>query len=140
MKQIRIAGTVVLILFVFLGNIGVNVFVHSCPEDGTFTSIIVKSDDHCKDHVEELDACCSEVEIKDDCCKDEVKIYHVKFDYFDSYDLDVQPFTAIIYEKPAFYISKQCVTNCNHRDYKLRPPPKKPNGQKLLILNQVFRI
>lgn len=140
MKQIRIAGTIFLILFVFLGNIGVNVFVHSCPEDGTFTSIIVKSDDHCKDHVEELDACCNEEEIKDDCCKDEVKIYHVKFDYFNSYDLDIQPLLAVVCDKPDFYFGSHIVTNINKKSYKSRPPPKKPSGQQLLILNQVFRI
>lgn len=139
MKQIRIAGTVFLILFVFLGNIGVNVFVHSCPEDGTFTSLIVKSDDHCKDHVEELDACCSEEEIKDDCCKDEVKTYHVKFEYFDSYDLDV-PFLTFVYDQPLFHFIAEIVTESEQQSYKVRPPPKKPSGQKILILNQVFRI
>lgn len=140
MKQIRIAGTFVLILFVFLGNIGVNVFVHSCPEDGTFTSIMVKSDDHCKDHEEVLDACCSEEEIKDDCCKDEVKVYHVKFDYFNSYDLDLQPFTGIVCDKPELYYASHVVTNIDQKSYRSRPPPQKASGQKLLILNQVFRI
>lgn len=139
MKQIRMAGTVFLILFVFLGNIGVNVFVHSCPEDGTFTSLIVKADDNCRDHVEELDACCSEEEIKDDCCKDEVKTYHVKFEYYDSNDLDV-PFWALVYDHSSFHFVAEIVTELDQQSYKARPPQKKPSGQKILILNQVFRI
>jgi hypothetical protein len=139
MKQIRIVCTILLIHFVFIGNIGVNVFTHSCSEDGTFTSIIVKADGDCEDHAEETDACCDEEEIEDDCCKDEVKVYHVKFEYYDSYDLDVS-FLAPVYDQPFFPFIIGAVTEMDQQGYKTRPPPKKPSGQKMLVLNQVFRI
>lgn len=128
-----------MILFVFIGNIGINVFIHSCDENGSFTSIIVKVDDHCDNNIKREKACCNGNEVKDDCCKDEVKIYHLKFEYSQSYDLHV-PILAVTCNKPCFIFGGVNLTKSDQKGYTTRPPPKKPNGQKLLILNQVFRI
>lgn len=128
-----------MILFVFIGNIGINVFIHSCDENGSSTSIIVKVDEHCDDQIKRKQTCCNENEVKDDCCKDEVKIYHLKFEYSQSYDLHV-PILAVAYDKPCFRFGEVLPTKTDQEGFITRPPPKRPNGQKLLILNQVFRI
>lgn len=73
-------------LFVLLGSIGVNVFLHTCEEDGTFVSYFAPADEeaHCADAHDELPPCCESNDHleKDDCCNDEIKYYKVKLDYF----------------------------------------------------------
>ena len=85
-------------LFLLFGSIGVNVFLHTCEEDGTFVSFFTPSagDEHCGDTHEELPPCCeagasqeknacspSDAALeKEDCCDDEIKYYKFKLDYF----------------------------------------------------------
>lgn len=76
-------------LFLLFGSIGVNVFLHTCEEDGTFVSYFVPIDEteHCdKAHVDKPDCCSldksSNESTDDDCCGDELKHYKVKLDYF----------------------------------------------------------
>jgi hypothetical protein len=73
-------------LFVLFGSIGVNVFLHTCEEDGTFVSFFTPTEeaDHCGDAHEEIPPCCESdaPAEKDDCCDDEIKYYKFKLDYF----------------------------------------------------------
>ena len=137
MKSIRSVSVFVVILFVFIGNIGFNVFTHSCDEDGTINSFIVKVEDHCSD--DSSTACCVEDEEIDDCCKDEVTTIKVKFDYFHSDDLQLPTFEFTPLLQPNLY----CIEIPEKIDLSKpspRPPPKIIHGQDLLVLNQVFRI
>lgn len=134
-----------LILFTFVGNIGMSVFTHSCEEDGVFRSYFVKLDDHCDDHQEEkVPPCCkkeganSSIE-KDDCCSDDVAVYQVNFSYFSEFSQD-------------FYISSAAISNAVEFQFiealpirsielpKIINPPPVLSGRDLLIKHQVFRI
>lgn len=137
MSRFKVFFSSVIVLFVFIGNIGINVYTHSCEEDGDFHSVFVKVNHECGE--EELPSCCKEELTQADCCKDEVNFYKVKFDYFDHFPLKFQKITFLSSSKfnhnliLAFQESNlfQCHTT--------RPPPK-PTGQEIILLNQVFRI
>jgi len=64
----------------------VNVFLHTCEEDGTFVSYFVPSDEeeHCGDAGEEVVSCCASEQLQtdDDCCEDETQLYKIKLDFF----------------------------------------------------------
>ena len=138
MKFFRVFYTSVIILFVFVGNIGLNVFTHSCEEEGEFHSIIVKVDHDCGEK-ENVPPCCKEESEEKDCCSDEVSFYKVKFDFYQSFDIHIPFFSTlenkqlIVFEAP-FLQEKRIASK-----YPTRPPPK-PSGQEILLLNQNFRI
>ena len=72
--------------FLLFGSIGINVFFHSCDEDGTIVSYIIEADHSCSADEEEAESCClkdQEKETEDDgCCDDEVQNFKLKLDFF----------------------------------------------------------
>lgn len=139
MSFIRVFFTFLIIFFVFIGNIGMNVFIHSCEEDGVFQSFMVKVDHDCGHEEKSKPSCCDKEKASGDCCNDEVKVFQVKFDFFHSSDFQV-PEISFLTDKPifAFYDIQNEESN-EPVKYSTRPPPK-PSGQHILLLNQVFRI
>ncbi len=116
-----------------------NVFTHSCKEDGVMKSYIVKLDDHCDDHEKELPPCCvKEQEKKKDCCSDEVTTFQVKFDFFNNYQAQI-PTLPIWVQKPQFVFVDVSAIQAHKAINIVRPPPKL-KGKEILIQNQVFRI
>lgn len=138
MKLFRIFYTFIIILFVFIGNIGVNVYTHSCEEDGEFHSLLVKINHNCGGE-DNKSSCCNETQEESGCCKDDVNFFKVKFDYFEISNIQISSSplflspnfkSGIIVAFQELKIQRICPT---------RPPPK-PSGQELLCLNQVFRV
>ena len=114
----RIVQTIVLfslISYVFVGNVGLSVFTHTCEEDGVFRSFFIQTDDHCASEHEDLPACCVAEKQEKDCCQDEEKIYKVKWDLNFVQPVDLK--TAIV-----------------------RPPPLIYSSRELLIKKQVFQL
>lgn len=142
---------VVLIAFTFLGNVGVNVFTHSCKKNGDSLSFFIQAEDNCKEHhkkeIENVPPCCKKKAITScdkpvvdkNCCTDQVDLYAIQLNFYSNsenlfssslFDLDYQKITPVIQgTHPEINKSEQ-----------LSDPPPKPKGQELLILNQVFRI
>ncbi len=120
-------------LFLLIGSIGVNVFLHTCEEDGTFVSYFAPSDDsnHCKDIHEEKPECCASDETKeDDCCGDEIRRFKVQLDYFQKINSTFisiyhspQPTTLVKVE-----LNKKNATVSNYAN----PPPKKRSVDRSL--------
>jgi hypothetical protein len=126
-------------LFLLVGSIGVNVFLHTCEEDGTFVSYFVPSaeDDHCENAHDDKPACCvSDESTEDDCCGDEIKVIKLKFDFFQKIST---PF-SVIYDSPEpiripsvkLVDEERIVNNYAH------PPPRKRSVQR--SLSQVWII
>ena len=127
-------------LFLLIGSIGVNVFLHTCEEDGTFVSYFVPADEdeHCGDAHEELPVCCAidETEKEDDCCGDEMKHFKVDLDYFQKINA---PFVPIFYTPQPIRIVKVEL----NEEYSVvhtyaNPPPKKRSVNR--SLSQVWII
>lgn len=149
----RIVQTLVgifLIAFIFIGNAGLRVFKHSCEEDGTFTSYILPSEEHCQEKdIEELPTCCQKevAEVtcctpeneEDDCCSDEVAIYTVDFDFFQDSDLEI-PCIILGEANDIFVFLENRVHITTSSSYCLRPHPDPQSGREILIQHQVFRI
>ncbi len=128
-------------LFVLFGSIGVNVFLHTCEEDGTFVSFFTPSaeEDHCGDSHEELPACCesgaelekascseSDAELeKDDCCDDEIKYYKFKLDYFQKIST---PFIPLIHVPQPVLVDPLVWTDTSSETNTYANPP--PLAQK----------
>ncbi|MDX2362443.1 MAG: hypothetical protein QNK23_16665 [Crocinitomicaceae bacterium] len=95
-------------VLLFIGNVGVNVFIHHCDEDGDLVSFIFnESDEHCDAHKEvELSCCHSDEPIQSDedgisenneCCSDEIAYFQLKSEYSSTdNDEKVQQPVAII--------------------------------------------
>jgi len=137
-----------LILFTFVGNVGMSIFTHSCEEDGVFRSYFVKTHDHCNEQKKVIQApCCKKEkntecsnEIKEkDCCNDEVDIFKINLDYFSDGQLSIPVFS--ICQKPISYNFCGLFSNAiqyNPENY-IHPPPRL-SGKDILIKHQVFRI
>ena len=138
----RIVQTIVLfslISYVFVGNVGLSVFTHTCEEDGVFRSFFIQTDDHCASEHEDLPACCVVEKQEKDCCQDEEKIYKVKWDYFHNDQIDL----------PSFDNLEFTITKFNYLNFVqpvvlktalVRPPPLLYSSRELLIKKQVFQI
>ena len=120
-------------LFLMIGSIGVNVFLHTCEEDGTFVSYFVPAaqNDHCeKAHVDKPECCTSDEKEEDDCCGDEIKHIKVQLDYFQKINT---PFIPIYYSpQPTSFVevefNEENTTVSNYAN----PPPKKRSVERSL--------
>ena len=138
----RIVQTIILfslISYVFVGNVGLSVFTHTCEEDGVFRSFFIQLDDHCASEHEDLPACCVAEKQDKDCCQDEEKIYKVNWDYFHQDQIDL----------PSFDNLEFTITKFNYLNFVqpvvlktaiVRPPPLLYSSRELLIKKQVFQI
>ncbi len=137
-----------LIIYLFIGNIGLSIFKHYCEEDGLFTAYIFNSNDHCENETTDsiLPDCCKKNKIdskqsqfKDDCCSDEYKCFKISLDYFngkedfcaDDFLISSASLSEIVFSHQRFY---------HKRTIKYNNPPPKFHGRTLLVKNQVFRI
>jgi hypothetical protein len=144
---IKTAILSLLILFTFVGNIGLRVFTHSCEEDGIFRSYFVELQDHCQDKKKEvLPPCCQKeqkqscgVELKDDCCQDEVDVYKINFDYYSELKIQLPDhlFLSVDFNFSFDFKLYPLASIEDKREYQ---EPPKASGRQLLILNQLFRI
>ncbi|TNF49832.1 MAG: hypothetical protein EP305_01775 [Bacteroidetes bacterium] len=130
-----------LMAFVFLGTSGITEFKHTCEEDGVFTSWLIKVEDHCDDHVEDLPPCCQKEEKKDDCCNDEEKVYQLAFDFFNDYhqQIVIQPVYGLTTSFIQFDIEPGVLSK-HYSASTLRPPPKWSSGREILNFIQIYRI
>ncbi len=136
----------VLILFTFLGNVGLRVFTHSCEKDGVFRSYFVETQDHCENDRREVQTCCRKksdftdsIATEEDCCSDQVAVYKISLDYVSQYKIqwfqsDVIPIERITVFS---FATASLLDYVAERD--IDSPPK-PGGKELLIRQQIFRI
>ncbi|MBL4862983.1 MAG: hypothetical protein JKY09_08215 [Crocinitomicaceae bacterium] len=82
MKFTKSTILVVSVLFLFVGNIGIDVFSHFCVEGEVSVSYFSENEDHCNDHHQEVDTNCCEEELDDDCCSDNAYHVQIKLDFF----------------------------------------------------------
>ncbi len=137
-----------LVIYLFIGNIGLTIFKHYCEEDGLFTAYIFNSNDHCENETTDsiLPDCCKKNKIeskqsqfKDNCCSDEFKCFKISLDFYKGKE-DLSHYGILVYNEiipinsPSFtQIHSECIN-------KYIDPPPKFHGRILLIKNQVFRI
>lgn len=139
MHSITRISIIVFVLFVFLGNIGIRVFTHSCSEDGIFRSYFIEKQSHCSDEKVEksLPPCCQKalktdcgVTLKADCCSDEVDVFAITFDYF-SWE-KVTPQIAEWHNTDFFFTAKSEFIPKHEARTVFYDPPPKPAGIHLL--------
>lgn len=136
-----------LILFTFIGNVGLSVFTHSCEEDGIFRSYIIKTQNHCEDvEIEKLPPCCQKeaekscgTEMDDNCCNDEINIFKINLDYFSQYEISIPPIPSANYITEDYYCFDAIKNIQYNSDLTIHPPPVL-SGRQILIKHQVFRI
>ena len=138
MNLFRAFYTGLIILFVFIGNIGINIYTHSCEEDGEFHSVLIKVQHSCEED-EEKPSCCKAESKKSDCCKDEVNFFKVKFDYFNKTSVKVPSSILSLTTNVEYSIVLAFKESTFLNIYPSQPPPK-PSGREILVLNQVFLI
>ena len=137
-----------LVLLLFIGNIGVRIFTHSCREDGTFKSYFLELNNHCSNKGNTvLPTCCQRKfdsqpiqQLKEECCKSMVSVFKIKNSYNHqkencgiSFDLNTVGFIDKSF--------KLCFQNQKLKElsWNLRPPPSQ-RVKSIIIQYQVFRI
>ena len=86
--------TIIAVLFLFAGTVGVSVFSHICEEDGRNVSFFVPDEEVCGGHsheespsaqdtCHEEDDCCCEEE-SSGCCSTSTELVKVDLDYFNN--------------------------------------------------------
>lgn len=151
MKLLKNSLIYCLIIVSFIGTIGVNVFQHSCSEDGVFKAYFINTNTHCDatESVEELPTCCqkeykkelsSKETLNEDCCNDEVSYFKASFDYFSTFELKITAKNAIVLLSiPEWKLVNSIATiqTANHYE---DPPPLLKTGREILLNKQVFRL
>ena len=149
MKTLRCLAILHFTLLLFIGNVGVRVFTHSCKEDGTFRSYFIELNNHCKDEgTSGLPPCCQRKfdgqpiqQLKEDCCESNVDVFKIKNSFnhqkgnFEKTFESSPILSATNYKKPCFERLE-----LNPLKNILRPPPFFRQGKDTLIQHQVFRI
>jgi hypothetical protein len=141
-KIIRFITLVSLIFITFLGTIGVDVFTHSCENDGVFHSFFINQPSHCEETSGDLPTCCSaEKNAPEDagCCSTKVKHITAKFDFNHYYS----PTILLVTDSPASVTPIDVFSVATLQTEQLTAfvePPPKSWGRQLLIQHQVFRI
>jgi len=146
-KSITRISIIVFVLFVFVGNIGIRVFTHSCSEDGIFRSYFVENQSHCNDEKIEkpLPLCCQkaiktdcDVTLKEDCCTDEVDVFKISFDYFSWEKITPQ---IVEWQNDHFFFTakNEFIPTLDAQTIFYDPPPK-PAGTLLLHYICTYRI
>jgi hypothetical protein len=106
----------IILAFLFVGNVGLDVYKHICEEDGVSVAYVFNTIDHCDSHVEDLPPCCQEEHEEKDCCEDEVSYFQIKLDFFqqlgqiDFVSIETNPIVAVfadevVVEKPILSFS-----------------------------------
>ena len=142
MRFIKHSILLLLLFFLFVGNVGVNVFKHICSENGVVVSYVFnEGENQCKMHEikQDLSSCCHENESKDEkgCCSDEVEYVKLKTDVEQhhpeifSFPLQAVLLPSVELEEISQWYDEYIST------YKTPPPP---NSRELLIRKQVWII
>lgn len=151
MKLLKNSFIFCLIIVTFIGTIGVNVFYHSCSEDGVFTAYFINTNTHCEatETVEAVPSCCrveikkeitSKQAIEEDCCKDEATYFKASLDYFSKFDIKIPAKeSATLLSFPRWecdYSISTIETSLHYED----PPPLLKTGREILLNKQVLRL
>ena len=144
MKFVKHTVALLLLVLLFVGNVGVNVFKHICKEDGTIVSYVFnETEEHCGMHVEEqeLPPCChkdeSSEEEEGDCCSDEVEYFKLKVEAdAPGADLSSIPAQAVLTSTPQVELTPGMFDY--YTSNYVNPPP--PNSREILIQKQVWII
>lgn len=149
MKWIKNCTLLILVIVSFIGTIGVNVFQHSCSEDGVYTAYFINTNAHCEPLEPSTESCCekerkipspSKQAISDNCCTDEVSYFKASLDYFSSYKIQVHALNTFVipvvyYWNESFILPIQ-QASLQYED----PPPLLKSGREILLNKQVFRL
>lgn len=138
--------------FVLVTNIGLNVFIHSCEEDGAFVSYVLPSNDHCGEEKEiaVLPSCCQkeaptcstllpEMD-NEDCCTDEFNWIKLSVDQDQTPTNNEPKIIEQFYQPFSIGLSYTPVLAINQLIERVVDPPPSLIGREILIKNQVFRI
>lgn len=105
---LRQSISLITVLIVLFGTIGIPVFRHTCLEENhTVQSLFVPSD-HCKSDPcedEKVESCCDlEIEraAEKDCCSDEVDSWRIPLSYFEYSDISLL-LTAVLPTKQSLF-------------------------------------
>lgn len=112
-------------IFLLFGSIGVNVFFHTCHDDGQFVSYFTANEDHCEAEERGEEECCDaddhSTSEEHDCCDDEIKQFKVEPDFYQDV-LALSHLDAIIPSEHAPYIKRNGYSNFTPKGY-ANPPP-----------------
>jgi hypothetical protein len=140
MRFLRQTLFLILVIFTFVGSIGMSVYSHFCSKDGIEQSYFIQQEHHCEVITKKLPACCQKesVEMEKDCCSDEVHFIQADFDYFQQ--LSTFSFVPFAVPTAVYELTVEPVIVAEISTYNLANPPPKLSGKEILIKNQVFRI
>ena len=137
--------SLLLLVLLFVGNVGVNIFTHTCQEDGVIVSYVFnEGEEHCGDKhalTQNLPVCChpEESSNEDDngCCSDEVEYIKLKVD-LDQQNINEFSFpTVAIVTSPVSVEHPLGIYDYYTANY-VNPPP--PDSREILLEKQVWII
>lgn len=140
MRVLRQTLFLFLVVFTFVGSIGMGVYSHFCSKDGMEQSFFIQQEHHCKEVKKALPACCQHesAQLEKDCCSDEVNFIQTDFDYFQQHS--VFSFVPFVLPTAVYNLLVEPVVVAEISTGNLANPPPKLSGKEIIIKNQVFRI
>lgn len=136
----------ILVVFVFLGSLGVPLYEHTCLHEKTSIKTLFKASDHCA--VKESDqhqhpTCCAKKAkevVKDECCTEEMTFLTMTFNFFEFTDTPI----SFLPSFPFSVKKEQLFTSVLPSDetvlFDTNPDPPRSYGRTLLPKYSVWRL
>jgi hypothetical protein len=150
MRKWKVVITLLNALLLIVGSVGVNIFQHTCEQDGTIISYFVNTENHCTGEKENLPPCCQKEPSKKegkgfekDCCNDTFSYLHYQpLTFFQSDELHkINVSEAYIPTSQTLFLSSTLKTVfINRKTAKPPPPPCRKYGINLLIKHRILQL
>lgn len=128
------------IFLIFVGNVGLPVFNHSCKENGVFTSYIFNHN-ACVCANEKVPPCCEKDKDKEDgCCSDSLDVLKNNCDYERTANYKLALFALLSDNNTVNTIQDRVLIPQIENSVDFEQPPNKPPGKLILLKKQVFQI
>jgi len=136
--------TLLLLVFLFIGNVGVNIFKHICEEDGVIVSYVFdEGEEQCDEHTmtQDLPECCHPEESNDSedkgCCDDEVEYIKLNVEAYQQ-NLNTFSFPTVAILTSSVSFEQPLVMFDHYTSSYVNPPP--PDSKGILLEKQVWII
>ncbi len=137
----------ILVVFVFLGSLGIPMYEHTCLREKTSIKTLFKASDHCKieQHKEQqyLPPCCAKAvkeTVKDECCTEEMTYLAMTFNFFEFTDTPISFLPSIPFSVKKVQLFSSVLPSNETVLFDTNPDPPRSYGRKLLPKHSVWRL
>ena len=146
LRMVQKALIGLLVLFVFLGSLGIPLYEHTCLHEKMSIKTLFKASDHCAVKASDQHqhpTCCAKASkevVKDECCTEEMTYLTMTFNFFEFTDTPI----SLLPQVPFTYTKEQLFSSILLSNeivlFATNPDPPSLSGKDLLPKNCIWRL